>query len=286
MSQSGLRARRPLFLCRRLDLIFAAALPASICCFLDSGREPGGAAGVDVLGGCMARTGPRLIRLLLGIAILVASIGSQPVAASTGSSGSTREISASGTAAFTAAQPAGTAGVEAYETPASGGDGAQVFDRSHSGSGDSTPVGAISQPKPVTNSAPGLITSFEGINHFQQRFGTPNQFSLEPPDQGLCIGSDGAGNTRALHVVNDPLGGWTVFRIAVQDDGTAGTPNHHCSPSPKPVSQQATPLPTNPTACFGDYPHIGSNAAGIFLTTNEYSFFGPEFHGAQVYALS
>ncbi len=325
----------------------------------------------------MARTGPRLIRLLLGLAILVASIGSQPVAASTGSSGSTREISASGTAAFTAAQPAGTAGVEAYETPASGGDGAQVFDRSHSGSGDSTPVGAISQPKPVTNSAPGLITSFEGINHFQQRFGTPNQFSLEPPDQGLCIGSDGAGSTRVLEVVNDtlrvfttggtaltgpvalnafygyapaiirtttpitfgpfvtdpsciydaptgrwfivvltldtfphpgsdsqqhftgtnhldlavsnssdPLGGWTVFRIAVQDDGTAGTPNHHCSPSPKPVSQQATPLPTNPTACFGDYPHIGSNAAGIFLTTNEYSFFGPEFHGAQVYALS
>src|SRR5439155_26371720 len=63
--------------------------------------------------------------------------------------------------------------------------------------------GAISQPKHVTNSAPRLITSFEGINHFQQRFGTPNQFSLEPPDQGLCIGSDGAGNTRVLEVVND-----------------------------------------------------------------------------------
>ena len=43
---------------------------------------------------------------------------------------------------------------------------------------------------------------------------------------------------------------------------------------------------TNPTACFADYPHIGSDANGIYLTTNEYSFFGPEFHGAQVYALS
>src|SRR5262249_38262798 len=44
--------------------------------------------------------------------------------------------------------------------------------------------------------------------------------------------------------------------------------------------------PTNPHACLGDYPHIGSDANGIYLTTNEYSFFGPEFHGAQVYAFS
>jgi len=323
----------------------------------------------------MTLAGPRLIRFVLGAAILVASIGSQPVAASTASSGATREIAASGRAGFAASQPAGIAGVEAFETPATGGDGAQVFDRSHSGSGDSTPVGAISQPKPVTNSAPGLLTSFEGINHFQQRFGSANQFSLEPPDQGLCIGSDGGGNTRVLEVVNDtlrvyttggaaltgpvalnafygyapaiirssltfgpfvtdpsciydaptgrwfisvltldtfphpgsdgqehftgtnhldlavsdssdPLGTFTVFRIAVQDDGTDGTLNHHCSPSATPVNRQATPLPTNPTACFGDYPHIGSNADGVFLTTNEYSFFGPEFRGAQVYALS
>src|SRR5438874_3015725 len=120
----------------------------------------------DMQGGCMAFVGPRLIRIVLGAAILVASIGSQPVAASTGSSGATREIAASGRAGFTASQPAGTAGVEAFETPATGGEGAEVFDRSHSGSGDSTPVGAISQPKPVTNSVPGLITSFEGINHF------------------------------------------------------------------------------------------------------------------------
>ena len=47
-----------------------------------------------------------------------------------------------------------------------------------------------------------------------------------------------------------------------------------------------TPAPTNPTACFGDYPHLGSDANGIYLTTNEYSFFGNEFHGAQIYAFS
>jgi hypothetical protein len=193
--------------------------------------------------------------------------------------------------------------------------------------------------------------------------------SLEPPDQGLCVGSDGAGNVRILEVLNDvlrvydtagtpltqstalnpflgypsaivrstltrgpfvtdpsclydeqtghwfldtltlevvphtsdglqhdtgvhhldlavsntsdPTGKWTVYRILVQDDGTDGTPNHHCSPG-----SSTDPLVTNPTACFGDYPHLGADANGIYLTTNEYSFFGPEFHGAQVYAMS
>src|SRR5262249_3557309 len=78
--------------------------------------------------------------------------------------------------------------------------------RSH-GTG-TTSVGAISQPKSLTLSNPELLGSFDGLNHFQQRFGStagPNQFSLEPPDQGLCVGSDGNGNTRVLEVVNDVL---------------------------------------------------------------------------------
>ena len=321
----------------------------------------------------MTLAGPRLIRLLLGLTIVVASIGSQPAAASTGSNGATRMISAFGSAGITAGSPDSGTGVEAFETPSTGEGGANVNRSSSFGS--SSPVGATSQPKNVTTSAPDVLASFDGINHNQQRFGSRNQFSLEPPDQGLCIGADGAGNTRVLEVVNDtlrvfttggsaltppvalnafysydpaiiratpttpvtfgpfvtdpsciydaptgrwfivvltldtfphlgsdgrqhfkgtnhldlavsnssnPLDGWTVFRIPVQDDGTAGTPNHHCSDG----ASSATPLPTNPTACFGDFPHIGSNGDGIFLTTNEYSFFGPEFHGAQVYALS
>src|SRR5690242_11714887 len=100
-----------------------------------------------------------LTNFLLGVAVIVASIGSQPAAASTASGGQTRLISAGGTAAFPAASPVGTAGVDAYETPALGGDGG-TNDRSHSSGGDSMPVGATSQPKNVTNSAPGLQASF------------------------------------------------------------------------------------------------------------------------------
>ena len=197
-----------------------------------------------------------------------------------------------------------------------------------------------------------LKKSFDGLNHRQQRLANGgNQFSSEPPDQGLC-----AGNGKVMEAVNDvtrvydrdgtslspvvdlntffgypaaisrsanpvtygpfvtdpscffdtttqrwfldvltldvdpangafkgsnhidlavsnsgdPTGSWTIYRLAVQDDGSQGTPKHGCSLGP----------------CLGDYPHLGADSNGIYVTTNEYSFNGPEFHGAQVYAIS
>ena len=200
------------------------------------------------------------------------------------------------------------------------------------------------------SAAATLGVSFDGLDHFDQRTANGgNQFSVEPPDQGLCVGNgfvletvnsvmrifDTSGNpvsgvvdqntfygyppainrttgksgpfvtdpsclydadvSRWFHVVltletkkatgdftgknhldlavsdsPDPTGSWTIYRIPVQDDGTQGTPNHHCSQGP----------------CIGDYPHIGADANGFYITTNEYSFFGPEFKAAQIYAFS
>jgi hypothetical protein len=199
-------------------------------------------------------------------------------------------------------------------------------------------------------SNPELKASFDGLNFRQQRLANGgNQFSVEPPDQGLCAGNgfvlesvndvlrvyheDGSPATgvvdlntfygyaaqfnrttgaqgpfvtdpscyfdvptqRWFQVVltldidpgsgaflgsnhldiavsqsADPTGSWTIYRVPVQDDGTQGTPNHGCSGGP----------------CIGDYPHIGADANGFYITTNEYSLFGPEFHGAQIYAFS
>ncbi len=202
-------------------------------------------------------------------------------------------------------------------------------------------------------------TTFDGLNFYDQRFANyGNQFSLEPPDQGLCAGNgfvlesvndvlrvfDTAGNPLigvvdlntfygypaainrsaspltfgpsitdpscyfdqdtqrwfqvaltldraapttenlsgknhldlAVSKTSNPLGEWTIYRIPVQDDGTDGTPNHGCSLNPS----QGTTGP-----CLGDYPHIGADAYGIYLTTNEFSLFGPGFYGAQIYAL-
>jgi hypothetical protein len=314
---------------------------------------------------------------LLALALLLAGGGSRASAAPSGGSltisGTTREISTSGTSSFLAGVGTGTAaGIQNPEILGPS-DAVQAPDRSHSSGG--TSVGAVTQPKNVTNSDPGLLASFGGLDHFDQRFGSGggNQYSLEPPDQGLCVGSDGNGHRRVLEVVNDvmrvydtsgapvtsptalngflgyapaiirssltfgpfvtdpsclydaatgrwfldvltldvfphvgsdgnshytgtnhldlavsntsdPAGTWTIYHIPAQDDGTDGTPNHGCSAGP-PGTDGGEP-PTNPNACFGDYPHIGSDANGIYLTTNEYSFFGSEFHGAQIYAFS
>jgi len=200
---------------------------------------------------------------------------------------------------------------------------------------------------------PGVDTTFPGLNHRDQRTANSgNQFSLEPPDQGLCVGNgyvletindvmrvtdangtasqtqdlntfygypaaivratpghpavfgefitdpscyydsdsgtwfhvvltldvdattgDFTGTTHldlAVRHASSPIGTWTIYKIDDENDGSNGQPNHHCSLGP----------------CFGDYPHIGADANGFYITTNEYSFFGPEFKSANIYALS
>jgi hypothetical protein len=84
----------------------------------------------------------------------------------------------------------------------------------------------------------------------------------------------------AVSNTSSPLGSWTIYRIPVQDDGTQGTPDHHCNPAGTPAGR------TNPNACLGDYPHIGADANGFYITTNEFSLFGPGFNASQVYAIS
>jgi len=71
---------------------------------------------------------------------------------------------------------------------------------------------------------------------------------------------------------------WTIYRLPVQDDGTDGTPDHNC------------PLRNDGTGhgpCIGDYPHIGADANGFYITTNEYAFFPDNIYmSAQIYAFS
>ncbi len=39
-------------------------------------------------------------------------------------------------------------------------------------------------------------------------------------------------------------------------------------------------------SCFQDYPHIGADRNGVYVTTNEYDTFGPSYNAAQIYAFS
>jgi hypothetical protein len=294
--------------------------------------------------------------------VIVAGGVIHPLTAS--ASGSTRMIASSGTVVFT-----GTAqGTDGYQNP--------EFRAQKSDSGPSPFKGQIADRRGSAEGSGGggnesdgaagpnthLRNSFNGLYHRQQRLANGgNQFSLEPPDQGLCVGKgsvmeiindvtrvyDKAGSPRsgvedlntfygypaaihrapprafgpfitdpnclfdvaterwfavvltidvnppdgaftgpnhldiAVSTSSDPTGAWTIYRVPAQDDGTQGTPDHGCSAS---ADKNGNPIGHGP--CFGDFPHIGANAHGFYVTTNEYSFFGPEFHAAQIYAFS
>ena len=74
----------------------------------------------------------------------------------------------------------------------------------------------------------------------------------------------------AVSASADPTGSWHIYRIPGMNDGTEGTPDHDCAGGP----------------CFADFPHLGVDANGVYITTNEFPLFADGFIGAQVYAIS
>jgi hypothetical protein len=77
----------------------------------------------------------------------------------------------------------------------------------------------------------------------------------------------------AVSKSSDPRAGWNFYRIQATDAGATGQPHHRDCP------------------CIGDFPHLATDANGVYITTNEYPFsgkgvFGNGFNGAQLYALS
>src|SRR5882724_6517934 len=65
-------------------------------------------------------------------------------------------------------------------------------------------------------SNPQLNLSFAGLNHYQQRYSRKgNQFSVEPPDQGMC-----AGNGYVVEVLND------VFNVYSAATGNSALPDN------------------------------------------------------------
>jgi len=274
--------------------------------------------------------------------------------------GFTRQISAAGTTTMRSGPEGSSAAFEDPEFRGSPGEGAAEGDDAvnRSQSAPAAPAVSLTAGAKKAKSNPVLVLDFEGLNHRNQRLANNgNQFSLEPPDQGLCVGNGyvletvndvlrvynttgsavtgvvdqntfygyapaltrpagppfgpfitdpecmfDAATHRWFHTVltldvnpatgaflgsnhidiavsqtADPTGMWNIWHLPAQNDGTQGTPNHHCS-NPGSASGEGP--------CIGDYPHIGIDAYGFYITTNEYSFFGPEFKSANIYAIS
>jgi hypothetical protein len=240
--------------------------------------------------------------------------------------------------------------------------GGNILDRSLStGSGNS--ASASSGKKAKSN--PTFDFGFEGLNHYQQRYSRGgNQFSVEPPDQGMCVG-----NGYVVEAVNDVFNVYDASTGAsVLPDNTAtnivgGFPrnvNHaidlnsfygyapavnrttgirgpfvtdpsclydaatqrffvvvltletvptsgaftHANHLDIAVSQTSNPTGSwniyhvnvtndgtntggaNPGPYLGDYPHIGADANGFYITTNAYPWCCNGFSGSQIYAFS
>ena len=68
---------------------------------------------------------------------------------------------------------------------------------------------------------------------------------------------------------------WKFFALNTTDDGSAADDG------------SGNTMPKQPGCpCFGDQPLLGADKYGIYITTNEFSTLGPEFNGAQLYAIS
>src|SRR5215471_14701977 len=124
-------------------------------------------------------------------------------------------LSGTGSAQTGAFTPSG-AGVTQDEFPAGDNDaGPDPFNGTISlttGAGGGPSVS--SGPKAKSN--PSFNFGFQGLNHYQQRYSRGgNQFSVEPPDQGMC-----AGNGYVVEAVND------VFNVFSQSTGASVLPDN------------------------------------------------------------
>ncbi len=72
----------------------------------------------------------------------------------------------------------------------------------------------------------------------------------------------------AVSTSGDPTRPWTIYHLDATDDGTNGTPAHPGCP------------------CLGDQPLLGIDQYNLYISTNEFSILGPEFNGAQIYAIA
>jgi hypothetical protein len=310
----------------------------------------------------------RTLAALAALMLLGSLVSIAPIALATTGSGTTRLIPIAGTGSPETGEytPSGNGDATDAEFPGEmdGEEGVDAYngliDRSLSaGAGH----GASVNSGPKAKSNPTFKKGFEGLNHYQQRYARGgNQFSVEPPDQGLCVGNGyvlealnqvlnvfnasgqsvlpdntstnivsgfprnvnhavdlnsfygyapainrttgvrgpfitdptciydaptqrfflvvltlettpGGAFTTVNHLdlavsqTANPTGGWNIYRIDVTADGSPGNTGGPCP-------------------CLGDYPHIGADANGIYLTTNAYPWGPGAFDAAQVYAFS
>src|SRR5919204_2323665 len=154
------------------------------------------------MGERMRLRGRTKLALLAGLALAVCGLTAATGTATGASAGASVPLAGTGgpqTGAFTPWD--GSAGEEFAGAEGENGPdpyAGNIIDRSLStGAGNGVSVNSGKKAK----SNPTFNFGFEGLNFYQQRYARGgNQFSVEPPDQGMC-----AGNGYVVEAVNDVL---------------------------------------------------------------------------------
>jgi len=308
---------------------------------------------------------PVIAMVVFMSALVVVPVGAAPVL---NTASATRQIPRGGTTSPQTGDytPSGSGDITQAEFPAQEDQASPapysgtIVNRSLShGTGHGVSMNSSKKAK----SNPQFNIGFEGLNLYQQRYARGgNQFTVEPPDQALCVG-----NGYELEAVNDVLNIFNASGQSVLPDTTstnivAGFPrdvNHAVDLNSfygyapainrttgvraqfvtdptclydaatqrffvvvltletRPngsftfvnhldiaVSQTSNPTGqwniyridvtndgtnsggVNPGPYLGDYPHIGADANGFYITTNAYPWCCNGFAGAQIYAFS
>ncbi|MEA2674889.1 MAG: hypothetical protein QOI92_2081, partial [Chloroflexota bacterium] len=310
----------------------------------------------------------RLLVILATLALLGSIVVIAPAVVAGASAGSTRSIPKAGSGSINTGSFTPSSGGGMLEDEFPGGDqdaegaGPNPFDGTISLSNGQAGHGSSATAEKA-KSNPAFKLGFQGLNLYQQRYARGgNQFTVEPPDQGMC-----AGNGYVVEAVNDVINVFDTSGSSVLPDNTAtnivsGFPRdvnhavdlnsfygyapaivratgvrHQFVTDPSCIYDAAThrffvvvlTLETNPNGSFtlvnhldlavsatsnptgswniyridvtndgtntggtnpgpylGDYPHIGADANGVYLTTNAYPWCCNGFAGAQIYAFS
>jgi len=170
-----------------------------------------------------------------------------------------------------------------------------------------------------------LVHHFNGVSSLNSEV-TNFGARFEPPDQGLCEGNgfvlepvnsayaifrrdgtpiagpfnvndlfhrDGLAFTSDPRCYYDPATrAWFAIILFIADDNLSSTIDISVNRSGDPTTAWTTySIDTTDTGgpgcpCFGDQPRLGIDAFNLYLSTDEFSILGPEFNGAQLYAVS
>ena len=188
----------------------------------------------------------------------------------------------------------------------------------------STAPAASAATAPAATSAGTLLQNFNGVGSRDSEVTNFNQ-QFEPPDQGLCAGNgfvlepvnsaysvyktNGARvrgpfnvndlfNEGASEFTSDPrcyydasTHRWFATILFLNAAFTAGRIDIAVSQTADPTDPwnhyqiNTTHKGGNGCPCFGDQPRLGIDHDNLYVSTDEFSINGPEFNGAQVYAV-